>query len=239
MVFNSSNFREINCGTIAPELLYRSNHPICGGKQVKDIILAANGAKIQTIINLSDNICSLKQKIIHCPWYRKVFEKNNVIALNMDRNFNIMNVKFCKKLRDGLIFLMEHEPPYLIHCEAGIDRTGFLSMLLESFMGATFDDIVKDYMLSFIDDIEYSLNDHKSGSRLIIDIFSKINGETIDANENLQYLSTTYLLKKIKLSSGEAQILANRLMSQQPGATWNVSDIFPAISSEIRNSFQV
>jgi hypothetical protein len=56
MVMNSSNFREIHTGKISQKLLYRSNHPICNGKQVKDIILAANNAKIKTIVNLSDNI---------------------------------------------------------------------------------------------------------------------------------------------------------------------------------------
>jgi hypothetical protein len=211
VVSNSSNFREINYGKISPELLYRSNHPICDGKQVKDIILAANNAKIQTIVNLADNTRSLKQKIISCPWYRKIVEKNNVIALNIDRNFDILDTKFYKKIKDGLIFLMEHEPPYLIHCEAGIDRTGFLSMLLESFMGIEFDYIVKDYMLSFVDDSEYSLNDYKNGVKFIIDTFSKIKDEPIDANENLQRLATKYLLEKIKLSSGELQILTNRI----------------------------
>jgi protein tyrosine/serine phosphatase len=195
-------------------LLYRSNHPICDGKQVKDIILAANNAKIQTIVNLTDNIRSLKEKIIYCPWYGKAFEKDSIIALNIDRNFNIMNTKFYKKIKDGLIFMLEHEPPYLIHCEAGIDRTGFLSMLLESFMSAQFDDIVKDYMLSFVDDNEYSLNDFKNGSNFVINTFSKIKGELIDVNENLQHLSTKYLLEKIKLSSNEVQILTNRLTSQ-------------------------
>jgi protein tyrosine phosphatase len=217
MIFKSSNFREISYGKISPKLLYRSNHPICNGKQVKDIILAANNAKIQTVINLSDNTRSLKQKIICCPWCRKIFEENNIIALNLDRNFNITDTKLHKKIKDGLMFIMEHEPPYLIHCEAGIDRTGFLSMLLESFMGAQFDDIVKDYMLSFVDDSEYSLNDFKNGSNFIINTFGKIKGGPIDVNENLQYLATKYILEKIKLNTNELQILANRLMNQRPG----------------------
>jgi protein tyrosine phosphatase len=209
VVLISSNFREINCGNLSPKSLYRSNHPICNGKQVKDIILAANDAKIQTIINLSDNTLALKQKIVCCPWYRKIFEKNNVIALNIDGSFDIMDDKFNKKLRDGLLFMTEHEPPYLIHCEAGVDRTGFLSMILESFMGAEFDDIAKDYMLSFVDDSEYSLNDYKNGSGFIINTFSKIKGEIINAHENLQRLSTKYLLEDVKLSSSELQMLKN------------------------------
>jgi hypothetical protein len=193
-------------------LLYRSNHPICNGKQVKDIILAANDAKIQTIINLSDNTLALKQKIVCCPWYRKIFERNSVIALNIDGSFDITDDKFNKKLKDGLLFMIEHEPPYLLHCEAGVDRTGFLSMLLEAFMGAKFDDIAKDYMLSFVDDSEYSLNDYKNGSMFVINTFSKIKGGIINTSENLQRLSTKHLLEKIRLSSNEAQMLTNRLM---------------------------
>jgi protein tyrosine/serine phosphatase len=217
MLINSSNFREINNGEISQKLLYRSSHPIYNGEQVKDVILAANDAKIQTIINLSDNVHSLKQKIIYCPWYKKIFEKNNVIALNIDMSFNIMDNKFTGKIKDGLIFIIDHEPPYLLHCEAGMDRTGFLAIILESFMGAKFDDIVKDYMLSFVENSEYSLNDYKNGSKLIINIFSKIKGELIGADENLQNLSAKYLLDKIKLNINEAHALADRLMNQQPG----------------------
>jgi protein tyrosine phosphatase len=212
VVIISSNFREIHCGNLSPKLLYRSNHPICNEKQVKDIILAANDAKIQTIINLSDHALALKQKTVCCPWYRKIFEKNNVIALNIDESFDITDDKFNEKLKEGLLFMIEHEPPYLIHCEAGVDRTGFLSMLLESFMGAKFDDIAKDYMLSFVDDSEYSLNDYKNGSGFIINIFIKIKGGRIDTSENLQRLSAKYLSEKVKLSSSELQMLADRLM---------------------------
>jgi hypothetical protein len=85
-------------------------------------------------------------------------------------------------------------------------------------MGASFDDIVKDYMLSFVEESEYSLNDHKNGAEFIIDLFGKIKGETAHGNENLQCLSENYLLEKIKLSGDEAQLLANRLMDDSPGS---------------------
>jgi hypothetical protein len=215
---NSSNFREIHTGKISPKLLYRSNHPICNEKQVKDIILAANNAKIQTIVNLSDNIHTLNQKTMYCPWYRKLFEKNNVIALGISMNFNITENKFTKKAKDGLQFIIEHEPPYLIHCEAGVDRTGFLSIILESFMETKFDDIVKDYMLSFVDDSEYCLNDYKNGSNIVMDIFSTIKGEPIGINDDLHYLSIKYLLDEVKLSSNAMEMLANRLMTEDTQA---------------------
>jgi hypothetical protein len=211
MLLISSNFREIHSGKISPKLLYRSNHPIYNGKQVKDIVLSAENAKIQTVINLSDSIWSLRSKIIYCPWYKNLFDKNNVIALNMNIKSNASDDKFCKKIRDGLLFIINHNPPYLIHCEAGVDRTGFLSVLLESFMGASFDDIVKDYMLSFVEDSDYSLEDYKNGSMFITNLFGKIKGDAIKAGDDLQFLSVQYFLEKVKLNAREIQMLGNRL----------------------------
>jgi protein tyrosine/serine phosphatase len=213
MVLHSSNFREISKGKIASNTLYRSNHPICDGKQVKEIILSANNAKINTIINLSDNIHSLKSKILNCPWYKGVYEKNNVIALNMNMKFDILEDKFNKRINNGLKFMMEHEPPFLIHCEAGIDRTGFLSIILESFMEMTFDDIVKDYMLSFVDINDYSLNDYKNGSTYIINTFSTIKGEIITKNENIHNLSTKYLIERTRIKFDELELLKRKLMN--------------------------
>jgi protein tyrosine phosphatase len=211
VIINSSNFREINMGKIPPKTLYRSNHPICNAMQVEDIILAANYANINTIINLSDNARSLKSKIISCPWYKKYYESNTVIALNINMDFDIADSVFKKKIKSGILFMIEHVPPYLIHCEAGIDRTGFLSMLLESFMETEIKDIARDYMLSFVDKTEYSLNDYKNGSLFIRNLFSKIKGEPIGLNEDLQSLAAQYLVESIGLNNNEINLLSNRL----------------------------
>lgn len=212
MVAISSNFREICMGKISPKILYRSNHPVCNGKQVPDIILAANYAKINTIINLSDNIATLMTKTTACPWYRKIYEHNNVITLNINMRFDLMGQKFREKIKHSLQFMIDHDPPYLIHCEAGIDRTGFLSIVLESFMGAKFDDIVKDYMLSYVDNDEYSANDSKNGSLFVRNMFSKIKGKVFTPDEDLQPLSEKYLLENIRLNNSELKSLASVLM---------------------------
>jgi protein tyrosine phosphatase len=212
MVMDSSNFREISIGNIAPKTLYRSNHPICNGKQVSDIILSANNARIKTILNLVDGAQSLQSKIISCPWYKKIFDNGNVLALHISMSFNILDRRFCKKIKDGLGFMIDRGPPYLIHCEAGIDRTGFLSAILESFMGALFNDIAKDYMLSYVDSSEYSSNDHRNGSMFIRNLFANIKGQLIDDDEDLQSLSAKYFTEYIGLDSGQLNILEKKLM---------------------------
>jgi protein tyrosine/serine phosphatase len=211
MIIASSNFREISMGKISPKTLYRSNHPVCNGKQVPEIILAANQAKITKVINLSDNIGSLINKTVTCPWYRKIYELNNVIAVNISMNFDIMNKKFLDKIHSCLLFMIKHKPPYLIHCEAGIDRTGFLSLILESFMGSQFDDIVKDYMLSYVDNNEYSADDYKNGSRFINNMFSRIKREEFNSNEDIQCLTKKYLVEKIGLTENELIALGTKL----------------------------
>ena len=82
-------------------------------------------------------------------------------------------------------------------------------------MEAIFDDIVKDYMLSFIDNSEYSMNDYKNGSVFIINLFSKIKGALINPNENLQDLSQKYLLDKVGLNSNEILKLKSKLMRKE------------------------
>jgi protein tyrosine/serine phosphatase len=215
MVINRSKFREINYRPILPGILYRSSHPVCNGKQVEEIILSLNCARVKTIINLSDDIQSLESKIDFCPFYKKLFGNNNVIALGININFKIMDFCFCKKLKRGILFMCEHNPPYLIHCEAGIDRTGFLALIIEALMGVKIDGIIKDYMLSFFDDNEYSLN-YKNKSIYVMNVFSEIKGGLIDRNEDLKALSIKYLREKVCLNGDEINSLVDKLNPPDP-----------------------
>ena len=54
------------------------------------------------------------------------------------------------KLGDALTRLSEMEPPYLIHCVEGKDRTGFVVFLLENLMGASREKMERDYACSFV-----------------------------------------------------------------------------------------
>jgi protein tyrosine/serine phosphatase len=198
-------------GNIAPGTLYRSSHPVLwNGEQVQDIILSANRAGIKTVINLSDSKWTLEWKVADCPWYKQIYESGNVIAVNMTV-FDILDREFHKKLKKALLFMTKHEPPYLVHCEAGIDRTGFLSIILEAFMGASLEDIVKDYMISFVDSGKYSPDDYKNGLDFVRDTFSRISGESIQTREDLQIQATKYLTKQVRLGKDELTVLAGRL----------------------------
>jgi hypothetical protein len=78
-------------------------------------------------------------------------------------------------------------------------------------MEASFDDIVKDYMLSYVSNVEYSVDDYRNGSRFINNTFSRIKGGEFNSNEDLQYLSKKYLVEKIGLTESKLNVLRKKL----------------------------
>jgi protein tyrosine/serine phosphatase len=201
-------------GKIASGMLYRSSHPIYDGNQVDEVIVCANDAKINTVVNLSDTIRSLQSSVVCCPWYKELASKNNVIALDINTRFNIMENKFAQKIKKCILFMLEHEPPYLIHCELGTARTGFLSALLESFMGAEFEDLVKDYMLSFAAEDDYSEHDYTNGAKAIRNLFETLKDGPINTDDDLRYLSKKYFIEKAGLTDDDLIKLEKKLTNR-------------------------
>ena len=52
--------------------------------------------------------------------------------------------------REVKVFADPENYPILMHCSAGRDRTGCLSMVLQALCGASKEDIIRDYELSFL-----------------------------------------------------------------------------------------
>lgn len=147
-----ANFRAINSGKIAKGVLYRSASPVHntnGRASYSDKFVA--DAKIVTILNQADTDEDIKGFIeaedFNSPYYKEMYDKGNVIPLGMSIDYS--STKFAETLVGGLAKLSEMDGPYLIHCTEGKDRAGFASALLESLMGATLDEVIEDYMISF------------------------------------------------------------------------------------------
>ena len=205
------NFREICMGNIAPHTLYRSSHPIKENKQEKIISMLASDAKIAAVLNLSDTHSGIMGKALFAPWYNNLLKSSRVIALGIDFSFTGEN--FRKKFKKGLQFIIGTDGPWLIHCHAGVDRTGFVCMVLESFMGATLDDVVNDYLKSFNSIFESSIYDqtHNADSLVAMRILSGMsNSQTIN-EQNLQHIAETYLRNTVKMSAEEVELLRMKL----------------------------
>ncbi|MCL2804652.1 MAG: tyrosine-protein phosphatase [Treponema sp.] len=207
---NSVNFREIRIGNIAPNTLYRSSHPIKDNKQEKAISILASKAKINTIINLCDTTSGIIGKSVVAPWYYNIFSNGRVIALGMD--FSCTSSSFKIKLKEALQFIIHTEGPWLIHCHAGMDRTGFVCMALESFMGSSLDDVINDYLKSFNSIFESSVyTAQKADAATAMQILSLMSDSQSINENNLQHIAEVYLRSKIGLSAEEVEILRNKL----------------------------
>jgi hypothetical protein len=175
-------------------------------------------AKIACVINLADNEIGLARIANLVPWYYKLLESNNVIGLDIQFEFDFENKQeneiFKNKLKQGLKFLTEHSGPYLIHCNAGIDRTGFFAAILEALLGAEIDEILYDYLLSygkeFADDSHNELNINTG--KIILDQLNTITNGKISDKNNLQLNIEKYFFEEINLTINELKMLKARLM---------------------------
>ncbi len=142
-----ANFRPVSAPSIASGTLYRSSSPIdpsLGRKQYANAALAACGVK--TVWNMAD---TADEAWIHSgKQYDGHYHAGCTICYKpLGTDFN--SPLFKAGMRDGLRFLSKEEPPFLIHCKEGRDRTGFAAMLIEALCGATRAEIEADYMKSF------------------------------------------------------------------------------------------
>lgn len=147
-----ANFRSITTTGIEPAVLYRSSSPV--NNSLNRAIYADKLAKavgINAVLNLADSKEEIEGYILgedfNSDYYKSLYDEGKVLSLNM--GVDISGEDFGKKLADGLRFLSKNEGPYLVHCTEGKDRAGFVSALLESLMGATFDEVVDDYMTTY------------------------------------------------------------------------------------------
>ena len=156
-----ANFREISLGDIAPGVLYRSSSPVNnvnGRAAYADKLTAAAG--IATIMNIADSeaevLAFFETEDFDSPYYKSLFEDGQVIALKMGVDF-FFNEPNRDLFRQGLEFIIDNEGPYLIHCTEGKDRVGFTFAMLEALMGATIDEIVADYMLTYVNYVNFEI----------------------------------------------------------------------------------
>ena len=147
-----ANFREIKGGNLGSGALYRSSSPVnneIGRAMYADELAEEN--KINTVMNLADSSDAVegyfKEEGFASPYYKSLYEKGQVIALNMGVSFKTR--EFQAALVEGLTFLSNNEGPYLVHCNEGKDRAGFTSALLSALMGLSYDEIAADYMTSY------------------------------------------------------------------------------------------
>ena len=147
-----ANFRNAAVGDLKENILYRAASP-CDNQHNRASYVDAliSKAQVRCILNLSDNDAKIEKYMaaddFDSPYFLALYESGNVIPLAMNMNFT--SDEFTDKLVAGLTAMSEKEGPYLVHCTEGKDRTGFVCMLIEALAGASYEEIVDDYMVTY------------------------------------------------------------------------------------------
>ena len=137
-----ANFRVIETTGMGKGVLYRSSSPInpdLGRNTYAD--KAAEKAGIITVINLADPSNTYEGT------ENTYYSTCQVVYVNLGMDF--LSKTTLNGLAEGMRFIINNNGPYLIHCNEGKDRAGFVSALLECLMGATMDEVIDDYMLTY------------------------------------------------------------------------------------------
>ena len=140
-----ANFRPVVTTGIEQGMLYRSSSPVnpeLARNEYADAAMELVGVK--TVINLADTQDSMKQ---YEGWKDTYYSDCQVIGLNLGVDFKAPDFKV--GLAQGLRFLAKNEGPYLIHCNEGKDRAGFTCALLECLTGASAQEVIADYMITY------------------------------------------------------------------------------------------
>ncbi|MBQ6554229.1 MAG: tyrosine-protein phosphatase [Firmicutes bacterium] len=147
-----ANFRAVSAGSIAEGALCRSASP-CDNQHNRapysDTFMGQAG--VNTVIDLADNdekIAGYMQSDdFNSPNFKALYEKGNVVPLALNTAY--YSDEFKQKIVSGFTAMADSEGPYLVHCTEGKDRTGFVCMLLEALCGASYEEIVDDYMITY------------------------------------------------------------------------------------------
>ena len=143
-----ANFRPVIVGK-----LYRSASPVdnrYNRAPTADRLMQEAG--IRSVMNMADTAEEMAELLSveenSSPYFRELYASGNVITLGMPTDYT--SDGFGEHIVRGFTFLSEHEPPYLVHCLEGKDRTGFAAMLLEMLSGFSSESVIEDYMRSYV-----------------------------------------------------------------------------------------
>ena len=209
-----ANFRQVTT-TGMGDHLYRGSSPInpeIGRNTYADAAIEAAGVTV--ILNLADDKASAEA---YAGFSDSYYSKQNVKYLNLGVDFTADDFK--AGLAEGLRFFAENEGTYYVHCTEGKDRAGFVNALLECLMGATYDEVVADYMVTYYNYYGVTTDDERyapiANSNIIKTLCTAFGVEDL-ATADLAAEAAEYI-KGIGLSDDELAALKKNLGNGEAG----------------------
>lgn len=149
-----ANARVVNAGNIASNTLYRSASPF-NNKNNRAFYVSEylEREAVKTVLNLADSQAKMLTYTLP-PYSQTLWDEGHVILcpLNADPTADDYN----QLLIEALKVLPSYPAPYVVHCTEGKDRTGYVCALLEGLCGATYEEMVDDYLMTY--DNYYQIN---------------------------------------------------------------------------------
>ena len=177
-------------GTMAAGVLFRSSSPVNNElKRAKFADKLIENTKVKTIVNLADKKENIDKYVgmedFASPYYDKLYKDGKVILLNLGLAYN--SKEFKEGIVKGAAFMADNEAPYLFHCTEGKDRTGYMSAFLGALMGASKEEIIDDYMKSYVNfyHVEKDSKQYQVITKDVVKMLESIAGSTDLTKENL------------------------------------------------------
>lgn len=140
-----ANFRAVRTAGIRENILYRSSSPIDPDLERNAYVMRAmENAGIRSVINLGDSEAAMTEFEAYADSFY-----SRCSVLNVEMGYDFSSAEFGEKVKACVLFLIENDGPYLIHCKEGKDRTGMLCAILECLFGASLDEVKADYMATY------------------------------------------------------------------------------------------
>ena len=147
-----ANFRNVKVGNIKEGILYRGASPIdnsMGRAKYADKLIESVGVKFD--IDLNDNDDKIKKhfskKDFASNYFKSLYESGKTICSHMSTNYR--EQKYHERVVKAMIAMSQNEGPYYIHCLEGKNRTGFVLAVIEGLAGASYEEMVRDLMITF------------------------------------------------------------------------------------------
>ncbi|MGL5980708.1 MAG: tyrosine-protein phosphatase [Phocaeicola sp.] len=229
-----ANFYMTSSGKIAERKLYRSSKPTMdkhgrGRFLYADTLAREN--EINLLISLSDHQSvweeAIKDEKPVGPYSLEKYNDGKLLLNGM--GVDIYQSDVLEKVKTAMDYMAVNEPPYLIFCDLGKDRTGMLCMLLEILAGATYGEVEENYMRSYAN--FYKINKESAAYPILkfitldkilyviskkgnVDIMELNKMESIKVEEfysQLPQVVTDYFIKQVGITEVELATIMSKL----------------------------
>ena len=158
--------------------------------------------------NLADSDSGMRE---HKGYEGSYYSQQKVAGLNVNTKYK--SRRYRNGLANGIHFMAENEPPYLVHCSLGKDRAGFTCAVIECLAGAELDEVIADYMISFYNYFgilpgtdEYNFVANAEIYRFLCEAFGLESLEGVNLSD-----SAERYLRKIGVSASDIESVKRKL----------------------------